>query len=1120
MWNSVFVLFGFTLVTLSGLSIFFIRKQAGKNAIESASRIQKVSDKFFQLVEDLRKEIHEEKTRRIEEERQIIESIRSCQQKQMNEIQERISALEQQLSPLLEQQEKISDILQQFRDVLAEISAEIWRGKLQFGEKIEALRSEMKQESRLNGNSLESIRVAIENLHKSVLEQKEEIFGIERKIQAGKDAIKSLSVDFAQAMSKLMMLEARLQATEEKVKEYRDSQEALELNMREIISESRSNLSEALSRNSLRFTELEERIRDHVDSSVQESLDQKRKTAEIESEIQAAIHAIGKMEADIPGIVGTYIDVALLPRVEEMKNDLAAHESNIHHRVEALKNAFEDFSEKISSLLENHAERKDLEKVLMKVLTTRQRLRSLVSLIGALRKTPPVVPLVTFEEAKLPTVSVLELKRDEEQIPDDASETETKSVGEGTGEGALVSQKAEAEETVEIAENEEKTREVADEGEPEPESEGELEEGTRRIEPVRRGGQRLGYTREAGPAGKRECIDILCLKRGALWEVVGRIPKRVLRYSPTLFQNNEKVFWGETFGELPITCLKGILRCEWTRQGFQEKIEREFGQEGFLLFKILRGGTLSKMVSEHSAGDYICIVPWDYTREERISGRPFESPEPCSIDGARVHFFQTSPRNGIAFRRPDGSILKVMSSWQEFHFEGSTSPYLSGPNGEPVFFLNPPAIVAVQDACWNNVEKIVIRSDIEGERREKQYFYPGMGKSRPITIPEGLESQGGHFTVLLYDRHDELLESHPFAFHKGFKGIDVEGYDPIGVSESSREIRIELSHSLGCAPVLGKTDLDSFIEIESKMEETTILLSVVPECETLNWKIRPGNPDEMRFQTHFPSFWWGIGRDLSDLILGKQVLDVGPETIRPGRGWKLFVRCPETVSNLKACFFVKGFDQHRLHKGEGFWSIGMDELGAVIALNPAKFSEIRTPLFLSFEYRGESKKIHLADYLNRKKCAFCEEKLTKGEMKTHLKEKHEDDICNKFFRELTYDEIAEADRSLPAKIYKCLFPGCPFYLKVSYEDALENPTSGILNHFEREHRGKQPSFRPVTSIEEIRDNLLSTLCETWRCEICGADFIKREEMLEHALKEHFDRLCVMEATEHGSDKPA
>jgi len=908
-------------------------------------------------------------------------------------------------------------------------------------------------------------------------------------------------------MNRIMKLETGLQAAEARIGEYRASQETQDLDISKIISDSRSSVSEALSLFSIRLAEIEERIRAHQESSAQVELEQERKTAEIESETQAAIHAIGKMEADIPGIVAACLEQILLPRVDEMKNGFVAHESDTQLRVEALKNAFEAFSEQVSSLLENHVERKELEKVLMKVLTTRQRLHSLVLFIAALRKAPSESPIVPSVEAKPTMIFEPELIRDEEQIQDVGLETETKPEGEGTGEGAPVSQTAETEGTGKLVEEEE-TQEVTDEEELEPESEDEQDEDSRRIEPVRRGGQRLGYTREAGPAGKRDSIDILCLNRGTLWEVVGRIPKRVLRCLPSVFENNEKALWGKSYGELPITRLKGTLRCEWTRQGFPETIEREFGQDGFLLFKIMRQGTLSKMVSEHSAGDYICIVPWNYTREERISGRPFENPEPCSIDGARVHFFHTTTRSGIAFRRPDGSILKVMSSWQEFHFEGSTSPYLTGPNGEPIFFLHPPAIVAEEDACWNNVGRIVIRSDIEGQRRERRYFFPGTGKARQIRIPEGLESSGGHYTVLLYDSHDELLESHPFAFHKGLRGIDVGGYDPFGVSELNRTLTMNLLHFAGYEPVLESTELSPFIEIESGKQETTVLISISPECETLNWKIRPGKPDEMRFQINLPFLWWGIGKEMTDLILGNQPLEVVLKTIRPASGFKLFVRVPVTASNLKARFFAAGFAQQRLHKEEEFWAIEMAELGAAITLNPAKFAESRTPLVLSLEDGEKAHKIHLADYIVRKKCVFCEEKLAEGEMKTHLKEKHEDDICSEFFRELTYDEIAEADRSLPAKIYKCTFPGCLYYLKVSYEDALENPTSGILNHFEREHRGKQPSFRPVMSIPEIRENILSTLCETWRCEVCGEDFTSREEMLKHAMTEHLDRLAT------------
>lgn len=1108
MLNLILIISSLTVLTLSCVSILFVRKQANLNAIKNVSKIQQVSDSFIQLFDDWKKEMREEYAKHIKEEWQFLESIRSYQNEIANELQRRIYALEQYFLALLEREEESRQALRRFQDELAEISQTISKDKTEMHENAETLRKEINQAICLNRDSIESIRFAIEDLQKTVWNLSEEFLEIEDKIRSEKDTLDSVSLGLSQAMKKIIDLEALLQAIETIIGELRVLQENQVRDISESLSDSLNRISKTLSLFPIRLEEITEKVQEQFHVSVQAKSIQERKTDEIQTEIQAVKIAIGKMEPEIPAIVKRCIEDDLLPGIHEMNNGLTAHEVEFQARVEDLKNYLETILRQFSSFQENFVGKMDFEKARMKILTTRQRVHALASFISALRKTRPVSP-VLFNEKDAQSAAEPGPERNENQIPRVGPEKEFKPEDEGLGVVASESLTSEDDEDREIAWNEEASKEIANKEVLEQETGAECCEKTRHIEPVRRGGQRLGSIREAGPSRKRNNIDIFCVKRGNLWEVVGRIPKRVLRYSPSVFENSKKVDWVRNIWEFPIASLKGVLRCDWVRQGFAETIEREFGQDDYLLFKILRQGNLAKMVSEHSTGDYICIVPSSYMLEEQISGRPIEKPEHCSIEGARVHFFHITTRSGIAFRRPDGSILKVMNSWKEFHLEGDTSKYLAGPNGESIFFSHPPAIVAEEEACWDKVGNIVIRSDREGEKREKRYLPPGTGRTRQIRIPEGMELSGGHFTILLYDRNDDLLESLPFGFHKGFRGIEIEGYEAFGDAESNRIFKMEFLHLAGFSPIPGKTGMESFFEMEAGIEKTTILLSISPECETLSWKIRPGEPDELRFQTNFPSIWWGIGKERTDLVLEKRLLEVNLKEIRPEAGFKLFVRAPSYASNLKAGFDFEGFGVFRLQKlDQSMWCLEMAEVGAPIFLNPARVAGFRIPLVLSLEDGEKVHKMPIGYYLVRKKCVFCEGEFAEYEIKAHLKEKHEDEICSKFFRELTYTEIAEADRSLPAKIYKCSFPGCPYYLKVSYEDALENPTSGILNHFEREHRGKQPSFRPVTSIVEIRENILSTLCETWRCEVCGGDFTNRVEMLKHAIAEHLDRFTA------------
>ena len=623
------------------------------------------------------------------------------------------------------------------------------------------------------------------------------------------------------------------------------------------------------------------------------------------------------------------------------------------------------------------------------------------------------------------------------------------------------------------------------------------------VNPLRRGGRRIGSAHESADYEKKDSIEIECVKRGSRWDVIAKIPDEIMYRNPEITENGVRVVLQDK-GEFLISRLRGRIRCRWQEDGELQSLEKAYGSEGFILFKILSQDTRAKIASMYSSGEYLTVVPSNYLREDIFSGKELASPESCSIEGAQVHFFDTATQCGIAFRLPNGSVIKATPGGNLFTLLGDTCEHIRGRYGERVFFRRPPVIDAKDPSNWDLVDSVIIRSNVERGKRVKLYG----DKNGAISIPEGMEKDGGHYSILLYDKNNELIESHPFAFHKNLFRVDVQGYDPFTPTHEGRKFSVDMYHAEGYGPILEENQSASEISsIKNTGESTIIHFSGHADREKFSWRLHPGCQDAIAFQTLFPFVWWSMGGDPAETVLGDALFEIGPEALRPFNGKHLFVKAPPSVKAINARFCAAGLNAQKLRRtGNGLWSIGLDDVGSAIFLNLSHYGSDRIPLVLSVveSTPDAAHKIHIADFVSRRKCRFCEETLDSYEIRRHLEEKHKSKILELMFRELSYKELADADETLPREIYKCGY--CSFYHPVMHEEFLHSPTNVICEHIKRNHKGATPRFTPVTSISEIREKVRSDVRETWRCNVCGEDFTDRDVLLEHAMKCHFDRL--------------
>ncbi len=622
-------------------------------------------------------------------------------------------------------------------------------------------------------------------------------------------------------------------------------------------------------------------------------------------------------------------------------------------------------------------------------------------------------------------------------------------------------------------------------------------------DPRKRGGRRPGSKGTPNnEEAKRVFPEMYCIKRAGRWEVILKLPKQILKLTQRnladITINKEPVRFDPRRGECLINKLE--TECAVTSDVYHSS-HKQFGNGEYLLFKLRKKGAGdARFVEKYSDGVYLCIVPEDFSVDRSRSCVEHITPEKVSIPGHLVHFFNPSPEKGIFFHKPDGKILEIPTYFQKFSLEGNKLAFVT----EEDFFINElPAIVSNVPRYWNQVDQIVLRHEIAGEYRPKEVIIPAdEGERKRIILPKSMKTRGGHFSVLLYNKCTDLIESHPFYFHRDIASIETSGYAPYAEKTPS-EIYMKISHT----PGMVFTPLDKVtsqnVEYETKQGETSIVFPQCPEIQTFQWKIEQEDSDTVSFSFDFPGFYWSIGNCQNPGRLTKEQIELSFKDLKATAGKMLYVQAPGDADKFRAILQYSNSIRRKMNFNSetGFWEINISVLGQKIVAEKKEYANRRIPLVISFYKQDGFHQKHIGNFIEKRICKYCGEKIPADQLKQHFKENHIKEIFNENFRETSYEELKAIDKSLPEAIYKC--PYCPFYSK---KDGYENPNDVICKHIQEKHHGEVISFTPVSDVTEIRENVLTHLCETWRCKICAKDFTDQEEMLRHLFKKHLNSL--------------
>lgn len=626
-----------------------------------------------------------------------------------------------------------------------------------------------------------------------------------------------------------------------------------------------------------------------------------------------------------------------------------------------------------------------------------------------------------------------------------------------------------------------------------------IEKGGRpRIPDKKEGGQVVPPTRP-----RRLKPEIICWKRERQWIPAVEVPEEYFEGSIlAVLQNGESLTQDdgsrEGYRSLKEACGQVVVR--WNKDEVVE--EHQIALEGnYLLFKLSgQHQNQGRRVKSSSSGSYLVIAPEKWQRDATFSGPPPVTPETVSLIGYQAHFFKLEKGGDerIAFRTPEGKSVVIESKASRFELVGTCLNDVTEGMG-PLFGERLPQVRALEDQAWKGVVTVVIGEEGSGQGSWRKPFSPTSEGTQQELPHEVAARKWWWYFLRFYDHNDDLIESLDFRFVRALKEIRIHQPSYLPPENGHRPVRVEFLHDLGCAvqPADGLTS----IQIEGEDGQTILTISPDPTYDETRWLVNSEDGTKVEVTILVERLWWAVeDEDKEPSKWEDQPLTLPRDDFAATSEKALWLRIPRRRWVDKV---LVGFEQLKARP----YDVKVTEKTVCIPIRDfGDAQEIRrvgiTPLNLWFYRQGITYTGTPCELIVKVGCRTCDFMASKEEdMFHHVESIHIDE----FFRLLTYEEMRDRIPSLPFGIYKCSY--CNFYV---VSDDYRNPTSTIIRHIEKVHRGGV-RFRIISDIDEIRENVISDLQRIHRCKLCSfhLDEATQRDMMQHLMKNHRNRVYAL-----------
>lgn len=656
-------------------------------------------------------------------------------------------------------------------------------------------------------------------------------------------------------------------------------------------------------------------------------------------------------------------------------------------------------------------------------------------------------------------------------------------------------------------------------------------EGTRTVEPEKRGGRPRGEEPKArgdssaSTPQQRRRVGIICKKYDWQWHVGLELPEELQFVESIQVYQQDNLIERDTpitgFWALPHP--GGTIHVRWIEGDIEKCVDLNI-DESDLVFKLQ--GEQGRLVKKVSSGSYAVFVPESWERDEAASGPATIQPENAAWPGYKVHFFdfQSDQNPSVVFRSKDGSDQTVTENLN-VELVGSLIPDAHD-NVALLFGDSVPFLQSSSVRSALQIKTVVLGEEGSGNDRWRTSF-PWTDGSLRTDLPEALASRGsGWYFVRLYDADDSLIGTLDFRFVPGLQSIQVErSSDLDGIPAAvitfshNTELSISLADSTTVPTELARDDetTKAIVHCNSAAEETT-------------WLISQGLGAQVKVKVDLSTLSWGLGNETEPPTEWDDHTLVFPrEMFKPTSAQCLWVRFPRSAGVTKA---LAGFQryrasEYRVKAGRRTLKINLrdfSEANEVLDKSPAQFQ-------IWWESANDSQAAHLDTMVVGMiprvvttyhciidNCSFVTtefEQLYHHADASHDKVRHLDVVDD-------YDEFLrhyrkELGNEWPTKIYRC--GHCNAYVRA--DDELLNPGDVIYRHLMDEHTGQKHMFSIVRSVDEVRTEVISSLPKLYRCKH-GDAYIEDRDVQgawHHFLTAHRDEFVCIKVSEDISRSP-
>ena len=631
-----------------------------------------------------------------------------------------------------------------------------------------------------------------------------------------------------------------------------------------------------------------------------------------------------------------------------------------------------------------------------------------------------------------------------------------------------------------------------------------------RVEVGNRGGHPRGPTPRRTKHGRQDDTprtkpEVVCWKRGGEWIVGVEASETHSASDVQVYQNGARLEKDRSNQDR--WCLRetsGQVEFVWNDDAAHSETV-PLGEGKCLLFRLGASQRQGRRVKAPSFGSHLVVIGEDCTRDEELSGSPPALPEPVSLEGYKAHFFD--------LERGSAMEIAFLTSGSERHVIKPASLPVELVGREladatkgvgPLFAGKPPRIRALNAQVWMDIKTIVVGREGPRRRGWRRAFRPVPDRAEQDLPWEVAARKGGWYFLRFYDSHDDLVESLDFRFLSALRDIKIIQISPVPFTDGHSPVRVEFHHEPGCT-IQPVGDIPA-IRTERDDEKTILTIPPDPTLDETSWIVAPQRGPQMRVSVVLKRLWWAVGIETQVPLqwTDRRCTLTRADFIATSKK-AVWIRVPgPRWADAVSVGFEQSKSQPARGKGtDNAVALPLRNIPHALALSGAGMAHLRLWLFAQEKtYEGA-----LCEVIVMLRCRLCSfEATTEADLLRHVQSLHLD----QWFPALTYEEMRRRFPSLPREIYKCSY--CPKYFRS--DDLLTNPTTAITHHIEhdcpgvsREHKASV-QFRVVTSVEEIRTNVIGDLQRIHKCKLCGTqlDEVGPSEMMKHLVSYHKDQL--------------